>query len=88
MFKLVQTIRKTFRPAEKWKMCFLVVLLLIGSLLELAGIGAVLPVITVVISPSSQGNFDILTKLFGVETNVRNITIILCCATILFFLIK
>ena len=91
MFKFIQTIRRTFSPGEKWMMCILVVLLFIGSLLELAGIGAVLPVITAFVNPESVEKFgfaaDFLKK-YGLDGSPRNITVFLCCATILFFLIK
>ncbi|MBE6406208.1 MAG: ABC transporter ATP-binding protein [Lentisphaerae bacterium] len=91
MFKFIQTIRRTFSPGEKWMMCILVVLLFIGSLLELAGVGAILPVITAFVNPESVEKFgfaaDFLKK-YGLEGSPRNITVFLCCATILFFLIK
>ena len=87
MFRFIQTVRRTFTPAEKWGMCLLAVLLFLSSLLELAGIGAVFPVISVVVTPGSAEKFEKVTSYFGVEGS-RNITIFLCCATILFFLLK
>ena len=91
MLKFIQKIRKTFSPGEKWMMCALVLLLFIGSLLELAGIGAVLPVITAFVTPESVKKFSFaadLLKKYGIDGNPKNITIFLCCATIAFFLIK
>ena len=87
MFRFIQTVRRTFTPAEKWGMCLLAVLLFLSSLSELAGIGAVFPVISVVVTPGSAEKFEKVTSYFGVEGS-RNITIFLCCATILFFLLK
>lgn len=91
MFKFIQIMRRTFSPAEKWAMCFLLVLLFVGSLLELAGIGAVFPVISAFISPESIEKISFLKKIFekcGISGDSRSITIALCCGTILFFLIK
>ena len=91
MLKFIQKIRKTFSPGEKWMMCALVLLLFIGSLLELAGIGAVLPVITAFVTPESVKKFSFAAdflKKYGIDGNLKNITIFLCCATIAFFLIK
>lgn len=91
MFKFIQTIRKTFSPKEKWEMVLLVFLLFFGSLLELAGIGAVFPVITAVVSPESIQKFSIVIeflKKYGIAENPRNITIVLSSVTILFFLLK
>ena len=91
MLKLIQMIRKTFFPGEKWAMCALVFLLFAGSLLELAGVGAILPVITAFVTPESVKKFgfavDLLEK-FGIAGNQKNITIFLCCATIAFFIVK
>ena len=63
MLKFIQKIRKTFSPGEKWMMCALVLLLFIGSLLELAGIGAVLPVITAFVTPESVKKFSFIAGL-------------------------
>ena len=91
MFKFIQTIRQTFSPAEKWIMCFLVILLFAGSLLELAGIGAIFPLITAFVSPETIRKFgfavDFLKK-YGIDGNPRNIMIFLCSAAITFFIIK
>lgn len=89
MFKFIQQIRRTFTPAEKWKMCLLILLLFAGSLLELAGIGVFLPVIDVLISPhASPDRFRAVTDFLGLENSSRNVIILLCSLTILFFLIK
>lgn len=88
MFKFIQTIRQTFSPAEKWKMCLLVFLLFAGSLLELAGIGAILPIIQVFVSPGATGHFGKITEWFGIKSNSQNVTILLCSFTIFFFLVK
>lgn len=90
MLDFIQTVRRTFSPSEKWKMCFLVVLLLIGSLLELAGIGAILPVITAFISPGTEQLsfvYDI-AEWVGIGRDPRNVTVLLCGGVILFFLVK
>lgn len=91
MFQFIQTIRRTFSPAEKWRMCFLILLLFFGSLLELAGVGAVFPVIVSLVTPQSSKQFEFLTELtgwlgFGEES--RASTIILCFGVILFFFFK
>ena len=91
MLKFIQTIRQTFSPSEKWMMCLLILLLFVGALLELAGVGAVFPLITAFVSPESVKRFGFAAeflKKFGFTGDVRNVTIFLCCATILFFLIK
>ena len=88
MFKFIQTIRKTFSPSEKWMMCLLTLLLFAGSLLELCGIGAILPIIQIFVSPDSSGQFEKVTEWLGVKNDSRNITAILCCFTILFFIVK
>ena len=91
MLKMIQMIRKTFLPGEKWMMCALVILLFAGSLLELAGVGAILPVITAFVTPESVKKFgfaaDFLGK-WGIAGSPKNITVFLCCATIVFFLVK
>lgn len=91
MLKMIQIIRKTFSPGEKWAMCALVILLFAGSLLELAGVGAVLPVISAFVTPESVKKFAFITDFLeksGIDGSQKNITIFLCCVTIVFFLIK
>lgn len=91
MIRFIQTMRRTFSPAEKWVMCFLLLLLFIGSLLELAGVGVIFPVISAFVVPESIEKFSFLQTFFekyGISGNNRNITIVLCCAAIIFFLAK
>ena len=91
MLQFIQIVRRTFSPKEKWGMCLLIILLFFGSLLELAGIGTVFPVIVSLVSPQSSKSFEIAAKItewFGFGDRVQYTTMVLCGCVILFFLLK
>ena len=91
MIQFIQMIRRTFYPKEKLGMCLLILLLFFGSLLELAGIGAVFPVIVSLVKPQTSESFAFIGKLtewLGLADNSRQATVVLCCGAILFFLLK
>ncbi len=90
MLSLIQEIRATLYPSEKYSLIRLSGLVFIANLLELCGIGLVMPIIALFLNPElfEQNRILIYIKQLTGEMSYSSFLILLCSATALFFAVK
>lgn len=90
MTTLIQEIRAMLYPSEKFALLRISFLTFIASLLELCGIGLVMPIIALFLTPAlfEQNQCLILLKQLTGNLPYDTMLIIFCMATALFFILK
>ena len=87
---MIRQIRSTLFPAEKFALIRISGLVFLASLLELGGIGLVMPIIALFLNPELFDQNRILIQIKQMTGNLpyNSLLILLCTATALFFLCK
>ncbi len=90
MLKLVNRLRAVLLPREKYTVLFLTAAAFFGGLLELCGIGLVMPVIALFLSPElfDQNRILILVKRMVGDLPFPLFLSVLCGGIVLFFCLK
>ena len=90
MKTLIDKLRATLLPNEKAGLILLAILSLIAALLELLGIGMIMPIIALFISPElfNQNSILIFVRNMAGNPPFRQFLLLLCSAVILIFLAK
>ena len=90
MFSLIRQIRATLSPSEKFRLIRLSALVFLANLLELCGIGLVMPIIALFLNPELFDQNRILSLLKQAAGNLpyTPLLILLCTVTALFFVCK
>lgn len=87
---LLRQIYQLLKPKERLRAGILMVLMLIGALVEAAGIGMILPFIALVLDPGILDRYDLARWIYhqsGV-TSYRNFTLLACMLLVGLFLLK
>lgn len=90
MLSLIQQIRATLFPSEKFRLIRLSGLVFLANLLELCGIGLVMPIIALFLNPAlfDQNRILIHVKQWTGNPPYSSLLILLCSVTALFFIGK
>jgi len=90
MIKILKKINQLLDVKQKWAMAGLVVMMLIGGVLEVAGIGMIVPVVTIVMDEEAVNTNEIVRTIYQAFpfTGVRQFTVVIMVALILVFVIK
>lgn len=90
MNKIIRKLKVLLDKKQKWRMAFLVVLMLIGAVLETLGVSLILPVMNIILEENAVEKHWYLKWIvdtFNID-GTRNLTIFVMVALILAFVIK
>ncbi len=90
MGKILKKLNVLLDKKQKWTMVWLLFLMLIGAVLEVASIGIVVPVVTIVMDENAIHDGGIVQTLYEAlpVDNVRQFTIVIMLSLIAAFIIK
>ena len=90
MLRLLNQIRAILYPAEKYRLIFISVLVFFSDLLELCGLGLIMPVIALFLNPElfEQNTYLVYIRNFTGSLSNNSLMILLCMVCALFFVAK
>lgn len=90
MLRLLNQIRAILYPAEKYRLIFISILVFFSDLLELCGLGLIMPVIALFLNPElfEQNTYLVYIRNFTGSLSNNSLMILLCMVCALFFVAK
>ena len=90
MGKILKKLNVLLDKKQKWTMVWLLILMLIGAVLEVASIGIVVPVVSIVMDENAINDGGIVQTLYEAlpVNSVRQFTIVIMLSLIVAFIVK